>query len=296
MFQAFRATALLLLMGLGLHGQTPDCLKSFQFTATGQTSTTFDNRQAGCNAWFVVYQSSGFSAISLTLQDAPGAVSAGTFVTFGGTTVTGANPSTNIVGNTSTFTGYYGFMRVILTSSTGTGTVTGVMFGYKQTPGNVTATISGSVNSVITNTPLPVSNPTPSLFTSLPATSSTTTTPGPSAGLTMHCDYSAGIAGGAAASTVIVAGVASNRIYVCGFSFTSGGVGTVVIAEATTGTACATAVANRTGIYPVIAGTPVNFTPGDAFAMNTVTAGKDLCVITTGTATAQGILSFMVRP
>ena len=130
----------------------------------------------------------------------------------------------------------------------------------------------------------------------LPARNSTTTVPGPTAGLALHCDYSAGIAGGAAASTVIINGVASNRIIVCGYSFTSGGTGTVVLAEATTGSGCTTGVANRTGIYPVVAGTAVNFTPGDAFAFNTVTAGKDVCVITTGTATAQGIMSFMVRP
>lgn len=124
----------LLLLSVAFSGiaaaQTPDCLIQFQFTATGN-STAVNNRQAGCNKWIVAYQSSGFSAISLVFQSADGAVSAGTYGNFSGTTDSGANPATNTTGAYSTFTGYVGFARMRLNSVTGTGTVTGVLYGYK---------------------------------------------------------------------------------------------------------------------------------------------------------------------
>lgn len=128
-------------------------------------------------------------------------------------------------------------------------------------------------------------------------TQSTTTVPGPTAGMVLHCDYSIGFTAGAVASTVLVTGVASNRITVCGFTLTLAATGTAVLGEATTGTTCATAFVNRAGPFDMITGVPVSFTPGDSFAFNTVTAGKDLCITTTGTsAAAHGVLSFMIRP
>lgn len=149
--------------------QQPDCIKTFQFSGSGQTSTVIDNRQAGCFNWTVAYQSSTFSAVTLTFEDAPGAIASGTFVTFAGTTLTGANPSTNIIGNVSTFTGYYGWLRVKLTSATGTGTVTGVLYGYKSgytagtgssgtcgaLGGDVIGTCAASVVSKVNGIPYP---------------------------------------------------------------------------------------------------------------------------------------------
>lgn len=131
-----RASALLVLGALALHGQTPDCVKVFQFTSSGQFSTTIDNRQQGCtDKWTVAYQSTGFSAVSLTFESASGAVSSGTFSAFSGSTVTGSNPMTSTSGTVSTFSGYAGWLRVKLTSATGSGTLTGVLYGYKTNLG-----------------------------------------------------------------------------------------------------------------------------------------------------------------
>lgn len=128
--------------------QTPDCVKPFQFTAAGQVTSLGDNRQSGCVYWFVGYQSSGFSAISLVFQSATGGASAGAFGTYTGTLNTGSNPATNTTGGSATFTGYVGWYQMQLVTGTGTGTVTGALYGYKNgfslsvTP---TVTVSGTV-------------------------------------------------------------------------------------------------------------------------------------------------------
>lgn len=119
----------------------PDCLLSFTFTAAGSLpatatpNSTGDNRSIGCDAWTLVYQSSGFSALTLTFQSAAGAVTAGTFGTFTGTVSTGINPNTSIVGALSGFTGYVGWYRVTLGGLTGSGTVRGVLYGYRTGSG-----------------------------------------------------------------------------------------------------------------------------------------------------------------
>src|SRR5690242_5071003 len=124
-------TLLILLAGFAV-AQTPDCVRTFQFTTAGQITTLGDNRQTGCVYWFVGYQSSGFSAISLVFQSATGGTSVGAFGNYTGTVNTGSNPATNTTGGSATFTGYVGWYQMTLASATGTGTVTGALYGYKN--------------------------------------------------------------------------------------------------------------------------------------------------------------------
>lgn len=122
----------LVIFGVSLaKAQAPDCVRYFMFDATGSTAY-LDNRQAGCTEWTLGYQSTGFSALSLAFQSASGALTPGSFSAYTGTTDLGANPNTNTTGAYSTFTGYVGWVRVTLSSKTGTGNIVGVLYGYKS--------------------------------------------------------------------------------------------------------------------------------------------------------------------
>lgn len=116
----------------------PDCTIPFVLTAAAQVTANYNNLSRGaggpCISWTISYSSTGFSAISLLVQDAPDSSGApGSWVSFGGTISAGVNPNTTTTSNTTQLYGYYPWMRVTLTSATGTGTVTGLLYGCKLT-------------------------------------------------------------------------------------------------------------------------------------------------------------------
>ena len=140
---------LLLLLPIAALAQTkvvPDCVITFSFTTTGNTPNTGTcagpngaPSQNGISSWILVYYSTGFSGISIVLQSAPdNAGVPGSWGTFGGTVLTsvqypgssGVNPNTATTSAFTGFAGYYPWMRVSLTSITGTGKVTGALYGY----------------------------------------------------------------------------------------------------------------------------------------------------------------------
>lgn len=113
----------------------PDCVIDFSFTAAGQTqgAAGCGNNTAGVVQWTLWYKSTGFSALSLRVESAPDVSgSPGTWVAYAGTIASGVNPNTAITNNQTTFTGFEPWVRVILTSKTGTGTVTGQLYGCRQ--------------------------------------------------------------------------------------------------------------------------------------------------------------------
>jgi hypothetical protein len=135
---AAAAAALAIFSAVGF-AQTPDCVQFFTFTSPtvagslpvpGATPVT-DNRQTGCVNWIMVYESSGFSVVSLTFQSATGATVPGTLGPFSGTTVSGSNPATSTTSATTVFSGYVGWWNVALTA-TGAGTVRGSLYGYRE--------------------------------------------------------------------------------------------------------------------------------------------------------------------
>lgn len=106
-----------------------DCTVNFKLSAAG-TSSVFDNRTKGCVTWAVTYNATGFSALSLTVQGAPDA--SGTPGAFGAVTaVAGSNPSTSITQASATFGTYFPWMRVNLAGLTGSGSVTGTLYGWR---------------------------------------------------------------------------------------------------------------------------------------------------------------------
>jgi len=123
----------------------PDCVIPFNFTATGSTSNltcgapNASPNSPGIASWLLVYESTGYSVLSLVVQSAPdNNGSPGTWGTFAGTVLSstalpgssGINPNTAITSAFTGFAGYYPWMRVTLSSVTGTGRVKGNLYGY----------------------------------------------------------------------------------------------------------------------------------------------------------------------
>lgn len=154
-----------------------DCGATFAFTAqssgaqaagnttTGSTGTTpvIDNRQAGCLDWVVAYSTTTtVTGISLTFQTATDVAGVpGTWSNYPGTLTSGINPNTAVTpgGAVTVATGpKYPFLRMNLTSLTGTGTVSGKLYGWKQKPSNVTIVSGGGCPGTV-GTPCVVVGP-----------------------------------------------------------------------------------------------------------------------------------------
>ena len=124
----------------------PNCTFGFSFTAIGR-STTFQNVTPGvstktCTSWTMVYSSVGFSTLSIELDEAPDAgatpgVSPGSWAIWpAGQIAAGQTlPATSITNAGVTAFGFFPWISVNLNSVTGTGTITGVVYGW-QTQGS----------------------------------------------------------------------------------------------------------------------------------------------------------------
>jgi len=114
----------------------PDCVIVVNnFTSAGSTAT-FPNYFTACQTWTLQYTSVGFTGLTITVQSAPAATptTPGSWTTFAGTVVTGSNPNTSTTGAVATLkngTVDIPFIRVTLSGLTGSGTVFGVLYGYK---------------------------------------------------------------------------------------------------------------------------------------------------------------------
>jgi hypothetical protein len=146
-----------------LHAQSstliqPDCFIPFTFTAAGNYPVTAtangpgDNRQKGCAAWTLMYQSTGMTGVSVTLQSGSSVNTTVSFGSFAGTISTGfVNP---IVSNTGgslqavNGTADISWVRVNV-AATGTGTLTGVLYGFRNSSAAV-SNKGGSVTSINT--------------------------------------------------------------------------------------------------------------------------------------------------
>jgi hypothetical protein len=129
----------------------PDCMVFFGFNAASSgaqaatnstgTSILIDNRQVGCYGWTVAVNSFGFTAESLLFQSAPdnaAGTGPGTWAAFAGTLIActpggavGINPNTATTQAITCGTGYFPWLRMNLTSITGAGAVSGVLYGFK---------------------------------------------------------------------------------------------------------------------------------------------------------------------
>ena len=139
----------------------PDCIIDVTLTAAGQTAGGPGTCGQNTNAvyeWRFAYKSTGFSVLSVIVQSAPDVAGApGTWVSFAGT-ITGSNPNTAITQTSTNLVGFQPWVRVLLTSATGAGTITGQLYGCRE-PG---CSIAGAtINAIVAiPNPLPVDGPT----------------------------------------------------------------------------------------------------------------------------------------
>jgi hypothetical protein len=142
--------ALILTLGSLAYGQAPDCQFTQTFTTTGYGVTVANQAVANlgtqCTTWRLSYYADGMSALSIQIEGAPDASGyPGTFAavptTACSTTVQppclidGTNPLTNANHATEAFRGYYAWIALDVTTftSTGAGSITARMYGYKGT-------------------------------------------------------------------------------------------------------------------------------------------------------------------
>ena len=144
-----------MLAGISLLGQAtgnttiqPDIIIPFTFTATGTFPATTvsggpeDNRQKGCAAWTMMYQSTGFSGVSIQLNSGASPTTTVSYGAFAGTISMGfSNPLTSTTGGSlqaTNGTAAISWVQVAATL-TGTGTVNGVLYCFR----NSSAAVNG---------------------------------------------------------------------------------------------------------------------------------------------------------
>lgn len=159
---------LLLLAPLPSFSQTaatiaPDCIVTAGTTistaVTNSRSNIFNNITKNCTTWYMMYSSSGFASVSIELDyanDSAGAPGSWT-VWPAGNIPSGTLPLTSTSSGQITAFKYFPWVSIKLTT-TGTGRLTYIAYGYKPQPGqdvNSAVPISGSVTIAGPN-PLPV--------------------------------------------------------------------------------------------------------------------------------------------
>jgi hypothetical protein len=137
-----RISAVLFLMSAGSAFALPDCTAAFgagsgsALTTVGQ-SIQLRNLSINCYDWRMSYQAQGFSAVSVIVESAPDvANSPGTWGTFSvpevSNPIQGVNPNTNTAQASVYLRGAPAWVRVRLVSATGSGSVSGKLYGCAE--------------------------------------------------------------------------------------------------------------------------------------------------------------------
>jgi hypothetical protein len=267
----------------------PDCIASFTLSASGP-STGFPNQ--GCIFWNLTYKNFGFSGLSLTLQQAPDNNNVpGTWKTFAGTGEVGSNPSTSTTGAYFTViasdTDLAAWVRVNLSGLTGTGFVTGYVYGYKTYPG---ASGGGGGGSGCT-APCVVIGPdaTGGAPSQAPVQIATTDGSG-NVVRPMYCSLSAPISVSGSGLTQIVALTGGKRIEICNISVSFAS-GVDFQLETGTGSNCAGATTALTGVYKTVLTVALDFTSG---TLNGVVS-QALCINLGAGVTGGGVVNYGLR-
>ncbi len=210
-------------------------------SATG-TSAVIDNRSKMCSEWTVTYNPAGFTGLSIQLETANNNASAtgpATFALSTGTVLEGANPSTAVNCQTTSncqfiINGYAPWIRLNLTSVTGTGTLTALAFGTTAPSPAIAITPGGA-------TACPGTVGTPCLTAGLD--SAGTITP------FQICTLSGTFDTSASGNTLLVAASGSTQIRLCKFNLIDVGTGNTIQLKQGTGATCAGGTTSLWMIY-----------------------------------------------
>lgn len=305
---------LLGMFAFGLQAQNPtpvppDCVININNWTTAQSSASFPNYFAACQSWTLQYTSVGFTGLTLTFQSAPAATATtpSTFVTYAGTTVTGSNPNTSTVGANATFSNGIvdiPYVRLTLSGLTGTGTVFGVLYGYKSGyTGGGGGGIPGSACPGTVGTPCIVAQATAANLNAQiqgagAAAAALTGNPvlqGVSDGTNVQnaytCTNRAAVSISSATDVTIITATAAKTIRLCHLDFSSDTTADLTIRQGT-GTTCGTSQLDLTGAYKNILGIAEDYTP--AAPLTTTVAARDVCLHFSTNVTAGGVAIYAV--
>lgn len=281
MRNAVYAFALILGLAIQSHGQTftvqqPNCQIFVHFTAVNQTSPTspnsgLDNRTTGCTVWNMAINVTGFSSVTVALQSAPDNNGvAGTWVAYAGSTIISPTPhnANPIVTGTQDFVwlvGYNPWVRVIVTSVTGSGSINGGAFGWNNPNASSSSTASSNVTIVgplgqavmAASIPVVIASNQSAVTVGGAAAAGATPSGNPFAQAQIdgsgnliipeNCTKKAIFNNPSSGTTQLVAVSGSTTIRVCSFSFSGDTITTVKLVTGT-GASC-TSSADETGTY-----------------------------------------------
>jgi hypothetical protein len=267
---------------------TPDCLIFFDFSSTPNASASFDNRFIGCDSWTVDYTNTGFGAVfSVTFQSSPDSNgSPSGFVAFAGTVVAGINPNTSLTQASSNFKGFYPWLNVAFSATSGAGRVRGTFYGYRSVPTPYVVLASGiTIGTVNQGNPNTATNRWPVYLSDGTNPQGALTNPLFSSGV---CNLSAPISLSLAGNTQVVALSAGQKVHVCHFSVSAD---TPVDIQLTswTAAACTGASTALSGVYKSVWTMALDFP-----APLTGPASGSLCVNLGTAVTTGGLLTYVV--
>lgn len=303
-----------LILGLStslLHAQS-QCKYTFSLDNT-HTSVLFNNQTLGCTAWTVIYFSSGFSALSLTVETAPNGINSSVPGTF--TAMTGF-PVSVVGDNGLSSVSLASWVRVRLASSTGTGQIIGQVYGTVGGFGAISTIAQGTVGSDFGQAhPFRID-----LFGDIltsggnisGADGLSNTQSGPNVGngglaapayysifpysfngstwdRNFVCPLSAPITFSAASGTLQIVGLSASKIIrVCHVSLSST-VATDITLVYGTGSNCGSGTTSLTGAYKGVTTLALDF--GPEAALRTASA-NEFCITSSAVATVGGVVSY----
>lgn len=324
---------LLFVFAVAALAQNPDCQINFGPWVDVNVSPSSANNITQCTYWVMTYQVTGFTVISLQFESATGtnAGGPGAFGAYSGTVSSGVNPSVSVVcatvtNCTATFTGQVGWYRVNFPSHTGSGTVQGVLKGYKvgYTLGGAPVPGGGCVGTVATpcivagvaadgaaaaGSPVLVAGQdgtnAQTLLTDTTGRQVVVGAAASGAALTgspvrvglsdgvntrnaLYCPNQAIISTAASGSTQIVAASGSTVVYVCQVSLSNTAAVDIKFVSGT-GANCVTGPVDLTGTYRQVLAAVLPF---EANAPLTTAAAKALCINLGAAIDVQGLLTY----
>ena len=274
--------------------QGPDCQISFYFnTSSGGTTIPLANYGPGstnggnlCTFWTLAYASEGFTAYTITVQNAPAATytTPGTWVTYAGTVSTGSNPVVCSVscnpsqGQVTLSNGTVGipWVRVNVSGVTGTGVIFGILqgwnFGNAAGGGGGGGGGSGCAGTVAT-----------------PCVTGAESSAG-AAVTDFRCDQTGAITISGSGLTQIVGLSSGKAIKLCHVSLSNTASSTVQI-EYGTGTNCGTGTTAVSGTYQGVLTLALDFDPRDT---PVIPSGKAVCLNFGSSVTSGGLVQYAI--
>jgi hypothetical protein len=280
-----------------VRAQAPDCLPPpFILTAAGDVGGPggfWDNRTLQCQTWTIAYVSSDYSGFTLSLEQAVGNDTPGTWEAYAGTTVAssasfgtaGLGVATfNSLSTTPGSSNAAPWVRIDVAGGSGNGSIRITMYGYRTGPTGGTGGGGGGGGGSGCPNPCPVTQDTTPWITqgTDPCTGSATPLPISTA-----------------ASAKILSGSVGTKFYVCSVNIGPIGTATNVALVEGAGTTCGTGTAGMAGGataadgWNIGANGGLTLGNGKGTVAAEATAGHDVCLILSATNQISGVLMYV---